>query len=195
MILCTAQWTNTFYIPGYALWKRIWPSGSFGATFILVTPAKTSKKPIKTPPVLLLFSWSCGGQEHPDGVFKGHSWTANGLRIILSFYRPQKASKTPEKWAVESCLKFLYFCPIFWPPLLGNPWFGLESPRPSFENPTKTQARSSPRFCWIFSLRAGALITIIMMTYEQSHGDECSRRRRKQETSDDDNWCRLIELE
>ena len=73
------------------------PNRSFGATFILVTPAKTSKNPIKTPPVLLLFSWSCGGQEHPDGVFKGHSWTANGLRIILSFYRPQKASKTPEK--------------------------------------------------------------------------------------------------
>ena len=160
-----------------------------------MTQAKTSKNPIKTPLVLLLPRWSCGGQEHPDGVFKGHSWTANGLRIILSFYRPQKASKTPEKWAVESCLKFWHFCPIFWPPLLGNPWFGLESPRPSFENPTKTQARSSPRFCWIFSLRAGALITIIMMTYEQSHGDECSRRRRKQETSDDDNWCRLIELE
>ena len=133
------------------------PDGSYWATFIKVTPAKTSKNPIKTPPVLLLFSWSCEGQEHPDGVFKGHSWTANGLRIILSFYRPQKASKTPEKWAVESCILFFHFCPIFWPPLLENPWFGLESPRPSFENPTKTQARSSPRFCWIFSLRAGAL--------------------------------------
>ena len=146
-----------FYYPDWVSEGSEDPNGLYWATFIKVTPAKTSKNPIKTPPVLLLFSWSCGGQEHPDGVFKGHSWTANGLRIILSFYRPQKASKTPEKWAVESCLKFLYFCPIFWPPLLGNPWFGLESPHPSFENPTKTQARSSPRFCWIFSLRAGAL--------------------------------------
>ena len=47
------------------------PNRSFGATFILVTPAKTSKNPIKTPLVLLLPRWSCGGQEHPDGVSEG----------------------------------------------------------------------------------------------------------------------------
>ena len=44
------------------------PNRSFWATFIKVTPAKTSKNPIKTPLVLLLPRWSCGGQEHPDGV-------------------------------------------------------------------------------------------------------------------------------
>ena len=49
----------------------------------------------------MLFSWSCGGQECPDGVPGGYNWTANCLMSILSFYRPKKACKTPKIWCQD----------------------------------------------------------------------------------------------
>ena len=39
-------------------------------------------------------------------VFQCHNQTANCLRIILSFYRPQNASKTPKLWDFEVALNF-----------------------------------------------------------------------------------------
>merc|ERR1712020_48863 len=40
---------------------------------LLPEVALNPSNPIKTPPVLMLFSWSCGGQGCPDDFFKGHS--------------------------------------------------------------------------------------------------------------------------
>ena len=59
---------------------------------LLPEVAVNPSNPVKTIHVLMLFGWSCGGQECPDGLFQGQSQTANCLRSILSFYRPQKAS-------------------------------------------------------------------------------------------------------
>ena len=76
------------------------PTGSQGIIVVKQTPHRNASKPLQTLSgtysSLWLFSWSCGGQECPDGVPGGHNQTANCLRSILSFYRPQKAFKTPK---------------------------------------------------------------------------------------------------
>ena len=96
----------------------IGPRGSQGTIVVKHTPPRHASEPPKTVsgtyPSLWLFSWSCGGQECPDRVPGGHYQTANCLRSILSFYRPQKAYKTPKIWFFESCLIFSHFFPIFW---------------------------------------------------------------------------------
>ena len=51
---------------------------------LLPEVALNPSKPIKTAPILILFSWTCGGQGCLDDF------------IILSFYRPEKACKTSE---------------------------------------------------------------------------------------------------
>ena len=81
---------------------------------LLPEVALNPSKPLKTINVLLLFSWSCGGQECPDDFFQGHSQTANCLRSILSFYTAQKASKTPEICVFKVASNFGTFAPFFY---------------------------------------------------------------------------------
>ena len=121
--------------------------------------------PVKTLHVLMLFGWSCGGQECPDGLFQGQSQTANCLRSILSFYRPQKACKTPKLWLFESWLQFWYFASLFSGTHMKSwIWFGRDPPfvRKFAQNHGSFLARG---FVRIFSLRAGPLWHSETMTW------------------------------
>ena len=76
------------------------PTGSQETIVVKHSPPRNASKPLQTLSgtylSLCLFSWSYGGQEGPDGVSECQNETVNSLRSILSFYRPQKAFKTPQ---------------------------------------------------------------------------------------------------
>ena len=79
------------------------PTGSY-KTIVVITllpemppnPSNPLQPLSGTYPSVCLLSWSRGGQECLEGVPECHNQEANCLRSILSFYRPQKAFKTPK---------------------------------------------------------------------------------------------------
>ena len=63
------------------------PTGSQERIVVNHTPPRNASKPPKTVsgtyPFLWLFSWSCGGQECPDGVPGDHNQTAKCHESVL----------------------------------------------------------------------------------------------------------------
>ena len=80
MLGSTPRSNNTIYI----IYQKEELTNVYICNIQIVDIYQTIRPPPKT-----------GGQECPAGVPKGHNQTANCLRSILSFYRPQKAYKTP----------------------------------------------------------------------------------------------------
>ena len=106
--ISTWEWIKMHHrVPHYGAMVDIYQYHRYPGRMAPPGPPKLSSRggftsnPVKTPHVLMLFSWSCGGQECPDGVPGGYNWTANCLMSILSFYRPKKACKTPKIWCQD----------------------------------------------------------------------------------------------